>query len=141
MTDQLKLLEVRRPIFWGEMDAFGHLNNVHYFRYFEDARIAFLGQFNFFEIKLYSVILKNECEYRRPVVYPDTLTTRCYVTHVGNTSFTLLYEVWSEQQQQRVAVGKSVVVIVAPENFKKQAIPDSLKTRLLAYMAQFQYLE
>ena len=26
------------PLHWGEMDAFGHLNNVVYFRYFETAR-------------------------------------------------------------------------------------------------------
>lgn len=27
------------PVAWGEMDAFGHVNNVVYFRYFESARI------------------------------------------------------------------------------------------------------
>lgn len=31
------------PVAWGEMDAFGHVNNVVYFRYFESARIAFFG--------------------------------------------------------------------------------------------------
>ena len=27
------------PVAWGDMDAFQHVNNVAYFRYFESARI------------------------------------------------------------------------------------------------------
>ena len=30
----------RVPMRWGEMDALGHMNNVSYFRYFEQARIS-----------------------------------------------------------------------------------------------------
>ena len=30
----------RAPMRWGEMDALGHMNNVSYFRYFEQARIS-----------------------------------------------------------------------------------------------------
>jgi acyl-CoA thioester hydrolase len=32
------------PIAWGEMDAFQHVNNIFYFRYFESARIAYFGR-------------------------------------------------------------------------------------------------
>ena len=32
---------VETPVAWGEMDAFGHVNNIVYFRYFETARIAY----------------------------------------------------------------------------------------------------
>ena len=36
-----KLVHVERfPIFWGDMDALGHVNNVTYFRYMEQARVA-----------------------------------------------------------------------------------------------------
>jgi len=33
-----------QDIIWGDMDAFGHINNTVYFRYFEDARIAYFDQ-------------------------------------------------------------------------------------------------
>ncbi len=29
-----------QQVAWGDMDAFGHVNNVHYYRYMESARIA-----------------------------------------------------------------------------------------------------
>ena len=32
---------VREPVIWGDMDAFGHVNNIVYLRYFESARIAY----------------------------------------------------------------------------------------------------
>ncbi|WP_347456793.1 thioesterase family protein [Acinetobacter thermotolerans] len=135
----LQLSKVTRPISWGEMDLFGHLNNVHYFRYLEDARIAFLDQLNFFDNKLYCVILKNECEYKCSVEYPDQLTTISYVTRVGNTSFCMLYEVFSEQQDTVVAIGKSVIVIVDPETMQKREIPAQFRDHLLKYMKEFQY--
>lgn len=121
------------------MDLFGHLNNVHYFRYLEDTRITFLNQFNFFDAKLYSVILKNECDYKLPVVYPDILTTRSYVSHIGNTSFTMMYEIYSAQQDAVVALGKSVIVIVDPDSFQKQVIPNQVRENLIKYMTEFEY--
>ncbi len=33
---------VEWDVAWGDMDAYGHVNNVVYFRYFEQARIAYL---------------------------------------------------------------------------------------------------
>ena len=141
VTKQLQFSQVTRPISWGEMDLFGHLNNVHYFRYMEDARIAFLDQFHFFQESLYSVILKNECEYKAPVVYPDQLVTRSYVKHVGNTSFSMCYEIFSETQEKVVAIGHSIIVIVDQINFAKQPIPSHFKDSIQTYMTQFPYGE
>ena len=35
------------PVKWGDMDAFQHVNNTIYFRYFESVRIAYLEKINF----------------------------------------------------------------------------------------------
>jgi len=32
------------PVQWGDQDAFGHVNNVVYFRWMESARIAYFRQ-------------------------------------------------------------------------------------------------
>lgn len=141
VTNTMQFSQVVRPISWGEMDAFGHLNNVHYFRYMEDARIKFLEEMDFFNEKLFSVILKNECEYKAPVIYPDQILTRSYVTHIGNTSFIMLYEMYSESQEKVVAVGQSVIVLVDSKTFIKQSISSHLKNRMSMYMAQFPYGE
>ena len=132
--DIQQLSSVSRPISWGEMDAFGHLNNVHYFRYIEDARIAFLDDLDFFTHSLYSVILKNECIYKRPVVYPDTLVTKSFITQVGNSSFVMQYDIYSEQQNCCVASASSVIVLVCKDSFEKRPIPERMKHQLKQYM-------
>ncbi len=38
---------VRESVVWGEMDAFGHLNNVFFFRHFENCRIGFFDKYGF----------------------------------------------------------------------------------------------
>lgn len=32
-----------QTVAWGDMDAFGHVNNAMYYRYVESARLAYLG--------------------------------------------------------------------------------------------------
>lgn len=132
-----QLLSVSRPIAWGEMDAFGHLNNVHYFRYIEDARIAFLNGLDFFNYPLYSVILKNECTYKQPVFYPDTLTTKALVTQVGKSSFVMQYDIYSQVQNCCVASASSVIVLVCKDSFEKRSIPAAMRIALEQYMQQF----
>ena len=43
MSEQTLLHEHRLDIRWGDMDALGHVNNVIYFRYFEQARASWLA--------------------------------------------------------------------------------------------------
>lgn len=40
---------IETPVAWGEMDAFRHVNNTAYFRYFESARIAYFERLNLLE--------------------------------------------------------------------------------------------
>lgn len=35
-----------QTVAWGDMDAFGHVNNATYYRYIESARLAYLGKLN-----------------------------------------------------------------------------------------------
>ena len=43
---------VRQPIVWGDMDSYRHVNNVVYFRYFENARLEYFKQKTAYEIRI-----------------------------------------------------------------------------------------
>lgn len=43
-SDYSPVFEMSMPIRWGDMDAFGHVNNTVYFRYMEQARISWFEQ-------------------------------------------------------------------------------------------------
>lgn len=128
------MLQVSRPISWGEMDHFGHLNNVHYFRYMEDARIAFMHRIDFFSLNMQCIVVKNTCDYFSPVTYPDDLTTQTFVKHIGNTSFIMVYEIFSENQKKLVAQGESVIVCVESEKFIKIDIPKDIRSKLILFL-------
>ena len=38
------VFDMSMPIRWGDMDAFGHVNNTVYFRYMEQVRISWFEQ-------------------------------------------------------------------------------------------------
>ena len=66
---------VRIPIQWGDMDAYGHVNNTVYFRLFETARIAYLERCGFIESyereRIGAILRSTECHFRLPLGYPD----------------------------------------------------------------------
>jgi len=66
-----------QDVIWGDMDAFGHINNTVYFRYFEDARIAYFDKIGVHEQKeqfdLGPILAKTLCNFRMPLDYPDRI--------------------------------------------------------------------
>ena len=118
---------------WGEMDAFQHVNNVVYFRYFESARIAYFNEIadgEFFSSGFKPILAKTECSYLRPVVYPDTLEIESAVSRMGTSSLTMSYRVLSRQQGDVVAEGAAVVVNVDPETGKSRPLPAEMRARI-----------
>ena len=44
-------VELDLPLAWGEMDAFGHVNNAVYFRWFESARMSYFERLGWPELQ------------------------------------------------------------------------------------------
>lgn len=88
----------RCPLRWSDMDAYGHVNNVVFLRYLEEARIDFLfrqppgeGGSTFSEG---SVVARHEVDYLRPLVHRhEPVTVESWVTRLNVASFTIAYEV------------------------------------------------
>ena len=78
------------PVRWGDMDAYGHVNNSVYLTYFEDARIAYfkaLDMPGWVTRGIVGPIVHSvKCRYRIPVTYPDTLQVGVKIEHVPSTS-------------------------------------------------------
>ena len=115
---------------WGDMDAFGHVNNAVYYRYIESARLAYLDRLNILVGPLLTVVATNQCRYLKPVVYPDQLKIGVRIEDIGTTSFRMSYLLWSESQQAYVATGDAVIVCVDNQLMQKTAIPENIKQRI-----------
>jgi acyl-CoA thioester hydrolase len=120
----------KQAVAWGDMDAFGHVNNVVYYRYVESARIAYLDQIKILDYPIHIVVASSRCKYLSPVIYPDTLKIKVDILEIRNSAFSMGYTLWSEVQQKNVAEAEAVIVCVSPDNMKKVDIPNELKEKL-----------
>ncbi|OTG63262.1 thioesterase [Acinetobacter sp. ANC 3903] len=119
-----------QSVAWGDMDAFGHVNNVMYYRYIESARIFYMDALNIFEHDVYTVVASNQCKYISPLFYPDRLKIGVRVEEIRNSAFRMSYLLWSESQQQNIAVAEAVIVCVNKETMLKTEIPEIIRHKM-----------
>lgn len=127
---------VELPVVWGDMDAFQHVNNVVYFRYFEAARIAYsekLGLHTYKEQTGIGPILGSiNCKFRMPLTYPDSVSVGARVIDIAEDRFTMQHTVVSSRHGKIAAEGDGVIVIYDYRGGKKTAMPDEIRKRILA---------
>lgn len=97
------------------MDAYGHVNNVVFMRYLEEARINFLFRPDK-EFQQGSVVARHEIDYKRQLVHRHhPVDIELWITEIRAASFTIAYEVKDEDV---VYVRASTVVV--PFDFEAQ---------------------
>jgi acyl-CoA thioester hydrolase len=103
---------VELAVAWGDMDAFGHVNNTVYFRYFEHVRLRYFERVGFaLNRDPIGPILKSiGCRFRLPLSYPDSVTAAARVSEIGTDRITMDYAVYSHRHQRIAAEGQSVIV-------------------------------
>ena len=62
------------PVAWGDMDAFQHVNNTVYFRFFESARIAYFEELDLIglmrETGIGPILAAADCRFKNPPNLP-----------------------------------------------------------------------
>jgi acyl-CoA thioester hydrolase len=132
MMSQINLSEFSivqpQTVAWGEMDAFGHVNNASYYRYYESVRISYLqaiGALDHLDV-MNPVVAANSCRYLVSVSYPDELEIGARVVELRGSGFRMEYAIVSQQQKCLVATGEAIVVMVDSEG-KKVALPEEMR--------------
>lgn len=120
-----------QKVAWGDMDAFGHVNNVIYYRYIESARIQYFDHLGLFELDINTVVGSSQCKYLKPVYYPDTLKIGCRVVEIRNSAFRMEYLLFSQTQQEVVATAEAVMVCVDKISGQKALLPDKLRNGII----------
>ncbi len=129
--DRTFTTQIQLPVQWGEMDAFGHVNNTQYFKYFESVRLAYFNRLDLMGIEGVAPILaETQCRFRRPLFYPDQLVVGTAVTEVHEHGFLMQYGVFSEQQQTVVSVGSGRIVLLDAKTGAKHAVDQALKDQI-----------
>lgn len=124
-------LVIRWPVQWGDQDAFGHVNNTVYFRWFESARIEFLDRLGLSALmqreRIGPILAAIGCNYRRQVKFPDHVQIGARITRLGRTSMTMEHRLYSEALGQIVADGESTIVVFDYQRQKPVGIPAEIR--------------
>jgi len=122
------------PVAWGDMDAFGHVNNVMYFRYFESARVAYFDRLDLMDeinrTGAGAILASTECRYRIPLTHPDTLSVGAKVEEIGDDRFVMTHAAFSHQHGRIAAEGRAVLVSYSYREKRKATIPEDLRRRI-----------
>lgn len=126
---------VDMPIQWGDMDAFLHVNNVMYFRYFETARIAHFDQLGIMqemkESGLGPILAATNCRFKAPLSHPDNIRIGSRISILKEDRFTMQYAVMSEKTGRVVAEGEGEVVYFDYNKQSKSRIPNSIREAII----------
>lgn len=133
-------LSQTQPIVWNDMDALQHINNTVYFRYFEDVRVVMLEKLKTFDfVKSHNigpVVASTRCDYRAPLVYPDTITTVSWVENIQEKRYTMKYEIHSHNQDRCVAEGEALIVYCDFNTGRSCPIPEQTQADLQAFVSR-----
>ena len=122
------------PVAWGEMDSYRHVNNVVYFRYFENARLEYFRRLGWFEYEQQTgigpILHSTQARFRIALTYPDTVSAAVRIAAIADDRFTMEYVVVSHRLNAVAAEGQGIIVTIHYAAGKKVPIPDELRRRI-----------
>ena len=111
---------------WGDLDAFGHVNNATYLVYAQEARYAWSKMIEM-------VVARAEIDFVAPIYTGDIyIDVEIWVNKVGNSSFGVTYEM--KNGDELIARVKTVQVTVSMETKKSRPISETEREFLTKYL-------
>ncbi len=107
---------------WSDLDSYGHVNNVRFYDYVQEARIAVMTSTLDWQSEDIWVIVRQDLEYLKPIDFrlaPYEVAT--LVTQLGSRSFTLAAEIRDPDAGTTYATARTVVVGPAPLTDRQRA--------------------
>ena len=125
---------VEIPVAWGEMDAFQHVNNIVYFRYFESGRIAYFERAGLTTANdgVGPILGSASCKYKFPLTYPDQVLVGIKVGEIGEDRFTMHFRIVSTRHHRIAAEGDGVIVSYDYVHKHKAPIPAAVRQAIEA---------
>lgn len=119
-----KTIDVR----YGDLDPQGHVNNVRYFSYIEDARVAYIRHLELWDGKSFLdvglIVADAQLTFREPVLYGQDIRVGVRVSRLGNKSLTMDYTIQNAADGREHASGATVLVAYDYRLKKSIPLPD-----------------
>jgi len=118
---------------WGDNDAYGHVNNVVYYAWFDTVVNAYLIENGALDVKSGAVIglvVETQCNYFSPLAFPQDIEVGLRLGHRGSSSVRYELGIFAQGAALAAAQGHFVHVYVDAASRKPCPLP-SVLTRVL----------
>ncbi len=118
------------PTRWMDNDAYGHVNNVQYYSYFDTTVNQFLVKQGILDIQnspIIGLVVETQCKYAKSIVFPDLVHAGLKVAHLGNSSVRYELGLFKDDDEQAAAEGHFIHVYVERHSNKPVAIPQDMR--------------
>ena len=130
---EYKATQIHLKIDWSEMDLFGHVNNVAYFKYMQAARVNYCESvgINTFDVNIKQsfAVANSTCDFKQPLYYPETISVTTTIEWIKNSSFKLIHAIYNSKNNL-VATASDVIVLFDYATHLKINISERIKTKM-----------
>ena len=119
---------------WMDNDAYGHVNNVVYYSYFDTVVNTYLieqGALDIAASPVIGLVVETGCHYFASLTYPETVTAALRVAHLGRSSVRYEIALFGAGATHAAAQGHFVHVYVDRATRRPTELPASLRQALL----------
>ncbi len=110
------------PMRWADLDMLGHVNNVVYVDYLQEARVDMLrshAQRDSGELTEGVVVVRHEVTYLSPLTFRfRPVKIECWVTEIRAATFTMAYEVFHDDGEAGRVVYLRASTVLSPYVFQ-----------------------
>jgi acyl-CoA thioester hydrolase len=118
---------------WMDNDAYGHVNNVVYYSWFDTAVNAYLIEHGVLDIhhgQAIGLVVETQCNYFSPLAFPQTVDAGLRVARLGLSSVRYEVALFAQNQDLCAARGHFVHVYVDRVSRRPVSLPEPLKQLL-----------
>ena len=118
---------------WMDNDAYGHVNNVVYYSWFDTAVNAYLIEHGVLDIhhgEAIGLVVETQCNYFSPLAFPQTVEAGLRVARLGSSSVRYEVALFAQDQDLCSARGHFVHVYVDRVSRRPVSLPRPLKQLL-----------
>lgn len=133
MTDKALLHTAHIPVRWGDMDSYGHVNNILYMQYLEEARVAWfeLAGVPMSNVPFGPVVLQTQHTYLKPVVHPATVVVELRAGALGRSSLVIEHRLSTlEDPHTLYGEGYCKLVWIDHASNRSVTLPDHVRALL-----------
>lgn len=118
---------------WMDNDAYGHVNNVVYYSYFDTAVNRYLIEAGALDIQhspVIGLVIETHCNYFAPLEFPQIVEAGLRVAHIGTSSVRYEVGLFAAGQPMSAAAGHFVHVYVDRATRRPATLPAALLAAL-----------